>query len=398
MIIRVGVMWIVAVIAAVTFFGCTGGRHATLELTIDASVQPLMAEHGVPGMAIGVIDGETTTIRCYGVACRESGEPVSPHTLFELGSISKTFTALLGASAVIDGTVELNGSAAAHYPALAGSELGKATMLQLATYTPGGLPLQVPSGVGEDTLLTYLRGWAPSFPAGSHRLYSNPSIGLFGRICASAAGRDFEEMMSSEVLSKLQLHSTFITVPDSELDRYAFGYTRNDQPVRVQPGVFAAEAYGIKTSVSDMCLYLKAQMAQDSSLSLGQAIAMTHTGHYSVGPMTQALGWEYYAYPTAVDDLLLGNSPSITAQPNPVELVHSHSGQRLYNKTGSTNGFGAYAIFVPAKRIGVVILANKFYPATDRIKAAHAILRALDRDLDGFQQSLASYHSAAVGS
>jgi beta-lactamase class C len=52
----------------------------------------------------------------------------------------------------------------------------------------------------------------------------------------------------------------------------------------------------------------------------------------------------------------------------------------LFNKTGSTGGFGAYVAFVPAEKIGIVILANKNVPIPARIAAAHAVLKQLSTE------------------
>ncbi|HGY5222679.1 TPA: serine hydrolase, partial [Aeromonas salmonicida subsp. salmonicida] len=110
------------------------------------------------------------------------------------------------------------------------------------------------------------------------------------------------------------------------------------------------------------------------------AIALTHTGFYYVGEMTQGLGWESYAYPVTEQTLLAGNSSAVIYNANPVKSVATSQemgGARLYNKTGSTGGFGAYVAFVPAKGIGIVMLANRNYPNEARVKAAHAILSQL---------------------
>lgn len=68
-----------------------------------------------------------------------------------------------------------------HAPRLKGSALDGVTMAELATYSAGGLPLQFPDEVdSNDKMRTYYRSWSPVYPAGTHRQYSNPSIGLFG--------------------------------------------------------------------------------------------------------------------------------------------------------------------------------------------------------------------------
>ena len=82
--------------------------------------------------------------------------------------------------------------------------------------------------------------------------------------------------------------------------------------------------------------------------------------------MVQGLGWEQYAYPVTLDRLLAGNSDAMIMKSNPARNLRRRGllrGRRLFNKTGSTNGFGAYVAFVPEERIGIVMLANKNFPS-----------------------------------
>ncbi|MDI6838948.1 MAG: serine hydrolase, partial [Rhizobiaceae bacterium] len=90
-------------------------------------------------------------------------------------------------------------------------------------------------------------------------------------------------------------------------------------------------------------------------------------------------------YPVELDTLLAGNSPEISYKSNVVEALEPPAEPRKnvwINKTGSTGGFGAYAAFVPERRIGIVILANRNYPIPDRLRAAYRIMTALDGPSD----------------
>lgn len=98
--------------------------------------------------------------------------------------------------------------------------------------------------------------------------------------------------------------------------------------------------------------------------------------------MTQDLIWEQFPYPVALRSLLGGNSSRMLFDPTPVSAIVPAQAQALtqnalLNKTGSTNGFAAYVAFIPSKRLGVVLLANKDYPIADRVAAAYRILSAL---------------------
>jgi beta-lactamase class C len=180
----------------------------------------------------------------------------------------------------------------------------------------------------------------------------------------------------------LGLKHSYVRVPQDQSIRYAQGYAKDGKPVRVGPGALDSEAYGVKTSSSDLIRFVEANLRPEKlDADLRQAIATTHTGFYKVGGMTQGLGWEFYPYPLTVDALLAGNSTQVAMTPNKVEPLdppRPAPANAWINKTGSTGGFGAYVAFVPGKDMGIVMLANRNYPIEERVKAAHRILTALD--------------------
>ncbi|MFL1386203.1 class C beta-lactamase [Pseudomonas tritici] len=353
-----------------------------LRALVDSRVAPLMQQQNIPGLSVAVVDKGQVHYFNYGVAAKDTQQPVTEDTLFEIGSVSKTFTATLGGYAHALGKLKLSDKASAHVASLRGSAFDSISLLQLATYTPGGLPLQFPDAADSaETMLGYFQHWKPQYAPGEQRLYSNPSIGLFGYITAQSLGQPFNDAMEKTLLPKLGLKNTYVSVPTDKASLYAQGYDKDQKPVRVSPGALDSEAYGVKTSTQDLARYVIANMHPDTlEKPLQQAIATTHTGYYTVNGMTQGLGWESYPYPITLQALLDGNSTPMAMQPHKVDWLkpaQTQSTQVLFNKTGSTTGFGAYVAYVPGKDIGVVILANKNYPNTERVKVAHAILSVL---------------------
>jgi beta-lactamase class C len=353
-----------------------------IETIVKAAVEPVMQQQKIPGLAVAItVHGQPHYFN-YGVASKENGNAVTENTLFEIGSVSKTFTATLAAYAQASGKLSLSDNASQVLPALRGSAFDNISVLQLGTYTAGGLPLQFPSEADhQDKMLGYFKQWKPTDAAGTRRQYSNPSLGLFGYLAAQSMGAPFDELMEKTLLPKLGLKHSYLKVPQDQMGLYAQGYSKDDKPVRVEPGALDSEAYGVKTSATDLLRYVEANMNPASlEKPLQQAIAITHTGYYTVGGMTQGLGWELYNYPVKLDTLLAGNSSQMAMEAHEVQWLTPPQPQRdtvLINKTGSTGGFGAYVAFIPAKDIGIVILANKNYPNPERIKIAHKILSAL---------------------
>ncbi|MFP6849835.1 MAG: class C beta-lactamase [Pseudomonas sp.] len=366
-------------------FGISSAAPAadTLQSLVDATIRPVMAEYDIAGMAVAISHNGQAHYFNYGVARLDDQQPVTSDTLFEIGSVSKTFTATLAALAQTTGKLSLADSAGQHWPELRGSPLEHASLLNLGTYTAGGLPLQFPDKVTDQaSMLAYYRQWRPEHIAGTHRRYSNPSIGLLGMLTARSMGQPFATLLEGTLFPAFGMQHSYIQVPAAQMPRYAYGYTKDNQPLRVTPGMLDAEAYGVKTNAKDLLRFVQANISPAGlNPDLQHAIGITHAGYYRVGEMTQGLGWERYPYPINLERLQAGNSPAMALESQPATRLtppEPEPGDSLFNKTGSTNGFGAYVVFIPSQQLGLVMLANKNYPNAARIKAAHALLSALD--------------------
>jgi beta-lactamase class C len=355
-------------------------RGAEIRGIVDAAIKPVMAEHDVPGMAVAVsVDGQAYFFN-YGVASRETRAPVSEATLFELGSVSKTFTATLAAQALDEGKLALDDHPSRYMPQLKGAAIDKASLLNLGTYTAGGLPLQFPDSLQDAAAMpAYFRQWLPDAAPGKQRRYSNPSIGLLGHITGLALQGEFAALLETRLFPQLGLRHSYVHVPDSAQASYAWGYNKANQPVRVNPGIFDAEAYGVKSTSADMLRFVQANLDPARlEAPLRRAVEGTHTGYFAVGDLVQGLGWEHYAYPITLQRLQAGNAIAMDARPaTQLSPPQTPPAATLYNKTGATGGFGSYVLFVPSQRIGIVMLANRNYPNPARIAAAYSILAQL---------------------
>jgi beta-lactamase class C len=148
--------------------------------------------------------------------------------------------------------------------------------------------------------------------------------------------------------------------------------------------MLSAETYGVKSTARDMMTFMQAN-ANPNGLSSGNTVLrngiLTAQSHYlTAGQLSQGLGWEIYPWPVKEQTLIDASDTKTALEAQPATLVNpvkAADRASWIHKTGSTNGFGAYIAFVPQLNSGIVMLANKNYPNPERIKAAVAILDAL---------------------
>ncbi|MBN8429994.1 beta-lactamase [Microbulbifer salipaludis] len=353
-----------------------------LEAAVIDAIQPVVEKHRIPGMALALtIEGEPYFFN-LGETALEGGEPVTEHTLFEIGSVSKTFTATLAAYAQVKGALDFNAPVSTYLPALRGSAMGDVSVLNLATHTAGHFPLQLPAELrSEDELLAYFRNWQPQYTPGSKRTYANPGSGLLGVLAARSLNQPFAQAMQDAVFRGLGLGHTFIEVPEENMVGYAEGHNREHQPVRVTIGLLGEEAYGVRSSAADLTRYLAAQMELIRvAPEIQQALRITRQGYFRTDYYVQDMVWEQYALPLNKAHLLAGNSRVMLRHDHPVTAISPPLPlQRnvLINKTGSTGGFSTYVAFIPEKKFGFVLLANKYFPNDERVAMLYGILQAI---------------------
>lgn len=352
-----------------------------VKAVIDQQFKPLLEQYNIPGLAVAVtLNGQHYFVN-YGVASKQSKQPVSNSTLFELGSVSKTFNATLAGYAQAQGQLSLSDHPAKYFPELKNIAVNRATILNLGTYNAGGFPLQFPDEIiQQQDMVKYFQTWQPKTKIGAARQYSNPSIGLMGYVTALAMKKSYSELIEKTLLLQLGMTQSFIRVPEQHMPQYAWGY-KADQAMRVSSGMFDAEAYGVKSSSADMLKFLDAQInPQQLKQPLRKAIENTHVGYFKVGAMTQGLGWEQYVYPVKLETLLQGNSSKMALESHaitPIKQPKLATPATFFNKTGATNGFGAYVAFIPQQKIGIVMLANTNFPNEARIKASYGVMQQL---------------------
>ena len=352
-----------------------------VKVVIDQQFKPLLAQYNIPGLAVAVtLNGQHYFVN-YGVASKQSQQQVRNDTLFELGSVSKTFNATLAGYAQAQGKLSFSDHPAKYFPELNNTAVNRATILNLGTYTAGGFPLQFPDEVvTQQDMVKYFQKWQPKTKISGARQYSNPSIGLMGYVTALAMKKPYSELIEKTLFPELGLKQSFIHVPESQMKNYAWGY-KNDQAMRVSAGMFDAEAYGVKSSSADMLKFIEAQLnPQQLKQPMRKTIENTHVGYFKVGAMTQGLGWEQYTYPVSLATLLQGNSSKMALESHtvtPIKQPKLASAATLFNKTGATNGFGAYVAFIPQQKIGIVMLANTNFPNEARITASYQTIQQL---------------------
>lgn len=260
---------IAALAATVVVAPVAGQRTAPADTRIDAVAAlatARMKEHGVPGLALGILHDGVATIRGLGVTNLEDPLPVTAHTVFPIASISKTFAATMAMRLVEQGKLELRAPVRKYLPEFRVRDEAasrEATVWHLLTHT-GGWEGQV-SGPdrGEETLknfvgsITDLMQVAPPEAAWS---YNNAGFSIAGRVIESVTGLSINRAVRELVFQPLGLEHAGTTAGDFITQRFASGHSvRDGAPALMRPfsPSVSVTAGGVGLCITDLLAYAR---------------------------------------------------------------------------------------------------------------------------------------------
>ena len=299
---------------------------------IAQEIQTFMKNHKLPGIAAAFYYKGVPYFINFGQANEQT--KVTEHTIFEIGSITKSFTATLLAYEVVKGTMKLNGQLSDYLPFVAKHPcaLSQVTVEQLATHT-SSLPRDPAggwAGATKDTILNSLLIWKPEYTIGTHLLYSNLGFDILGFALEDRSNIKYEPLLSQVVTAPLQMTSTYITVPSSLHWLYAQGHNKQGIPVSHHSTDTLVASGALRSTTSDLMKFLKANLDLSGPADLRQAMLLAQKGRFKAPNMIQALSWQR----------------------------ETRQGVEFMEKNGCIGGFASWMGMIPHKQMGLILLSN----------------------------------------
>jgi len=334
-------------LAVATLIPASGeAQHFPADEDLETALRYLVEDGKAEGIVVGLLEADgSTRIVSYGTG-GPGTRPLGLLSLFETGSIGKTFTATLLAEMVNRGEVALEDPVSKYLPegVTVPTYLGREiTLLDLATHR-SGLPKNADNHRPADpqnpyadftiqTMYEFLSfhelRWAP----GAQFEYSNLGFQLLGHALGRAAGMSYTDLHRLRILEPLGMSRSTFTLGDNEADWMTKGH-RGGEIVPHWTGTEARRgAGGLISSVQEMLRYLKANVGPPET-ELERAMQTAHEARADWGEGGSRIGLAW--------------------------RIDTIQGRLIVEHRGNTGGFSSLVAFDPEKRVGIVMLTNTF--------------------------------------
>jgi CubicO group peptidase (beta-lactamase class C family) len=336
-----------------TALAATSNPMKTLmDKSIDSVARKYIQKGNTVGLCIGVIKNGVQTIYGYGETVKGKGKIPNGDNFFELGSITKTFTAVLLAHFVEERKVKLDDPITKFLPdsVAANPELHDITLLELINHTSG--LERIPDNLYEHAssalnpykdytrplLYAYLKTCKLKSKPGEQYAYSNLGVGLLGSILETVGKEPYEQLVTEIICKPLNMFNTDQYLNPLLAPRFVQVYSQAGQPTFAWDFDVLAACGALRSTMNDMLKYAKFNLKPGAD-SLGKAIEMTHK-----------LTFE--------KDVKIGMAWHVITV-NGVDYIFHN---------GGTNGSSSFLAFTAQRGIAIVVLSNAA-ESTDNVGA-----------------------------
>jgi CubicO group peptidase (beta-lactamase class C family) len=343
-----------------------GGKD-DIKAVLDKLAEPLVRDKKGAALVVGVLTKQGRQVFGYGSLTLDGDRPPDGATLFEIGSITKVFTALLLALLGQDGLVRLDDPVQMYLPdgvSLAKKGEQEITLRHLATHT-SGLP-RMPANFlpailrdadnpyahyTEKQLFAAVADLKPTRPAGEKGDYSNLGMGLLGHLLVrKASARSYEDLVVRRVCDPLGMKDTRVTLSDEQKKRLAPGHKKAGKPTPHWTFQTLQGAGALLSTTDDMLQFVEANVGLRKSKLAAALTACQKNEPVPGGELQRPLGWQ----------------------------TRKLGGRQALWHNGGTYGFHSFVGFVRETQTGVVVLYNCGEPGRDVDLLGFDVLAALN--------------------
>ena len=324
------------------FVPSSNPRQTDLEKRVDSVARQYINKVNTVGLCIGILkDGKITA---YGYGETEKGNKQLPtaKTIFEIASITKTFTATLLAWYVNEKKLSLSDPITKYLPdsVAANPAIQSITVQMLSNHTsglprlPDNLVLNGPDSLNpykyysKDMMYSWLKTCNLQSKPGEAYAYSNLAVALLGNILEDITHKSYEQMVQEIICKPLNMQNTVQGLTAAQKKDFVHVYNEEGNSTPAWDVVAFAPAGALHSTLSDLLLYAQAGMKNGND-KLSKAMSLTHKLTYDKTPKV-ALGWH----------------------------IMETANQPIYWHNGGTYGSSSYLAFEPSKQIAVVVLSN----------------------------------------
>lgn len=318
-----------------------------------AIIQQRVEEKRSAGIVVGLVEADGST-RVIAFGDPGPGKlPLDANTVFEIGSVSKVFTATLLAQLVLDEKVALDDPVQKFLPAdvTLPTRNQKAITLGHLAIQNSGLPRMPTNFTPADStnpyadysvqqMYEFLSGYALTRDPGEQFEYSNLGVGLLGHALALSEGKTYEQLQRERIWEPLGMTHTAITLTPWMSEHLPLGHDEQGKVVSNWDIPTLAGAGAIRSTTTDMLAFIAANLHTDSG-PLGKAMALAQQERAPAGGANTMIGLNWI-------------------------IQHQDSDTIIWHN-GGTGGYRSFVGLVPSRSIGVVVLTNSGGAGADDI-------------------------------